>query len=145
MSNDLDLNELAEGLGAAGFVMVGTQSSRMTVSKLLETIDRHVAELESALWRIAPNVHTVCDNPDPSEGPGETYAAAYMREKARADKLAERNTWLSSKMNELQNALAHSAKLEAALTQCELWFLEAAERATYARAALTPNKEPTDA
>jgi len=116
-SQDLDLNELAEGLGAAGFVMVGAQSGRLTIAELLETIERHVAELESARWRIVPNTHTVCDNPDPFEGPGETYYDAYHREKVRADHLAERNTWLSSKMNELQDALVRVSKLHTALQE----------------------------
>lgn len=53
--------------------------------------DAELAEAASALWRIPPNVHTIpCEangfaEPDPFEGVGETYADAYMREKARAE------------------------------------------------------------
>lgn len=49
-------------------------------------INRAVAA-ESAVWRIAPGTR----KPDPFEGPGETYRAAYEREKARADALAFRD------------------------------------------------------
>lgn len=47
-------------------------------------------EAEAALWRVPPNVYTVeyegsLGKADPFEGPGETYRAAYEREKNRAD------------------------------------------------------------
>lgn len=57
------------------------------LSHLLAEIDRlraEKAEAEAALWRIAPNVHTVGNNPDPFEGPGETYRDAYLRLRATA-------------------------------------------------------------
>ncbi len=57
---------------------------------------RRVAEAEAALWRVAPNTHAIhvpnlpgSKPPDPFEGPGETYEAAYRRLEAVVQKLRE--------------------------------------------------------
>ena len=56
--------------------------------RILETLEEMTAQrdnLEAALWRLMPNTHTIpCElnnfaNPDPFEGPGETYHDAYHR------------------------------------------------------------------
>ena len=52
---------------------------------MTELEKRELAEAESAQWRVAPNCHTIpCEmngfaKPDPFEGQGETYRAAYER------------------------------------------------------------------
>lgn len=44
----------------------------------LDVAEVQASEAEAALWRIAPNTHTI-GTPDPFEGLGETYADAYRR------------------------------------------------------------------
>lgn len=46
----------------------------------LEALDHQLAEAQAALWRVAPNTHSLSGPADPFEGPGETYVEAYARQ-----------------------------------------------------------------
>lgn len=64
---------------------------KIVLRQILARLDRaeqQAIEAEAALWRIAPNTHTI-GTPDPFEGPGETYADAYHRVAAECDALRE--------------------------------------------------------
>ena len=56
---------------------------------MTEEEEMELAEAEAALWRVLPDAHTIPSvlngftEPDPFEGPGETYRAAYERLAAR--------------------------------------------------------------
>jgi hypothetical protein len=70
-------------------------------------IEEALAQAESALWRIPPNVHTVSlkgTPPDPFEGVGETYHDAYHRVEAE----------LKSLQQQLAAALSKAEKQKAA-------------------------------
>lgn len=64
---------------------------------IAEQAEINIEEILSVIWRVRPGVHTVpCElngfkQPDPFEGPGETYADAYSRIHARVLMLA--NAW----------------------------------------------------
>lgn len=52
----------------------------------IEELSLRLCDAEGALWRVFPNTHTIPSDhplgkktPDPFEGPGETYRAAYER------------------------------------------------------------------
>lgn len=62
---------------------------------LLEETRAERDDYAAAVYRVAPNCHTVGDNPDPFEGPGETYCDAYLRESARANRLANEQAYFS--------------------------------------------------
>ncbi len=63
--------------------------------KEIERLRQELAEVESCLWRIQPNMHTVpCEindfaEPDPFEGTGEMYKDAYERLREKCDKQAK--------------------------------------------------------
>ena len=53
----------------------------------VDKLEHDVLEAESALWRIQPNSYTLGTEPDPFEGPGETYRDAYERLRAENERL----------------------------------------------------------
>lgn len=55
-----------------------THSGAIAIARYRQLAEQAGIEAEAALWRIYPNSHNLA-NPDPFEGPGETYKAAYER------------------------------------------------------------------
>ncbi|CCG43380.1 hypothetical protein [Magnetospirillum molischianum] len=71
---------------------------------VIERLERELAEAEGALWRVAPNTHTLAPGvPDLFEGPGETYRAAYERVLAERNDFAAR---LATATEALEDATA---------------------------------------
>lgn len=74
---DKDLDNWRRQADGPGSVHLPKIVLRQILARL-DVAEVQVSEAEAALWRIAPNVHTI-GTPDPFEGRGETYADAYHR------------------------------------------------------------------
>ena len=67
----------------------------------IERLQYELCEAESAVWRVPPNTHTVsCElnnfkEPDPFEGPGETYKDAYNHLKEKTS-MSEVSKWVKT-------------------------------------------------
>lgn len=88
-----------------------------------EQLEMQLADAESTLWRIAPNTYTLqvegvlCDVPDPFEGPGETYRAAWIRERTAREQ-AERGRDLAvAQMLMISSEIHADPKIDHAYSQ----------------------------